>query len=235
VPANQPQYGPPAASAPRYPPPISGPPVSGPPPGYPPTGSYPPVPPTDPKKRIGKTGLIIGIVTAVVVLCCGGLTLVGALSGKPNPAPKAAAATDRSSSPSPSSSPTASAAATVPIAAPLVSTPPVATTTAPAPPVVHTTGPAPKPNPTTKAPTKPPTQAVDLCGAPANPYGYNFCGGSYITNPPSDVCSYLSCIANFWNGVGYVEQCQDGMFSKSGGRSGSCSYHGGNRRPLYSH
>jgi hypothetical protein len=75
---------------------------------------------------------------------------------------------------------------------------------------------------------------VDLCGAPANPYGYNFCGGSNITNPPSDICNYLSCISNFWNGRGYVEQCQDGMFSKSGGIQGSCSYHGGNRRPLYS-
>jgi hypothetical protein len=29
-----------------------------------------------------------------------------------------------------------------------------------------------------------------------------------------------------------VMECQDGMYSKSGGRSGSCSYHGGNLRPL---
>ncbi len=178
-----------------------------------------------------RTSLLVGVIAAVVLFCCGGLTLVATLSGKPNPAPKAAAATDHSSPPSRSSSPTASAAATVPIAAPLASIPPVVTTTTPAaPPVVRTTNPAPKPKPT----TKPPTQAADLCGAPTNPYGYNFCGGSYIYNPPSDICSYLSCIANFWNGRGYIEECQDGMFSKSGGIQGSCSYHHGNRQPLFS-
>ena len=31
---------------------------------------------------------------------------------------------------------------------------------------------------------------------------------------------------------GYVEQCKDSMFSKSGGIQGSCSQHGGNLRPL---
>jgi hypothetical protein len=30
-----------------------------------------------------------------------------------------------------------------------------------------------------------------------------------------------------------MEQCTDGMVSMSGGRSGSCSHHGGNRRPVY--
>jgi hypothetical protein len=30
-------------------------------------------------------------------------------------------------------------------------------------------------------------------------------------------------------------QCKDGKFSHSGGRQGSCSYHDGNRRPLYKH
>lgn len=87
------------------------------------------------------------------------------------------------------------------------------------------------PAPTQPKPSQP--QGPNLCGAPANPYGYNFCGGSYIYSPAGDICSYLSCIDNFWNGQGYVIQCQDGMFSKSGGRSGSCSYHSGNRRPLY--
>ena len=47
------------------------------------------------------------------------------------------------------------------------------------------------------------------------------------------MCSYLRCIPNFWNGKGYVIQCQDGMFSKSGGIQGSCSHHGGNGRTLY--
>jgi len=106
-----------------------------------------------------------------------------------------------------------------------VVTPPPSLSTAPP------TSSAPPPAPV--QPPAPPAPAPDLCGAPANPYGYNFCSGSYINSPPSDICNYLSCIPNFWNGVGYVIQCQDGMFSKSGGRSGSCSYHGGNRRPLY--
>ena len=94
----------------------------------------------------------------------------------------------------------------------------------------------------TQAPTLAPTRApaptahaASLCGAPQNPWGYNFCGrGGYITNPPSNFCSYFNCIPNFPNGTGYVEQCQDGMFSKSGGHSGSCSHHGGNKQPLYS-
>ena len=89
----------------------------------------------------------------------------------------------------------------------------------------------------TAAPVKPtqkPAPPVNTCGAAANPWGYNFCGGNVIPNPPSDFCGYFSCIASFWTTTnGYVEQCVDGLFSHSGGRSGSCSKHGGNRRPLY--
>ena len=65
-----------------------------------------------------------------------------------------------------------------------------------------------------------------------NPWGYNFTSGNYIYSAPSGFCSYFACIGNFWNGVGYVMECQDGMYSKSGGIRGSCSYHGGNWRPL---
>jgi hypothetical protein len=32
-----------------------------------------------------------------------------------------------------------------------------------------------------------------------------------------------------------VVECHDGWYSKSGGRSGSCSFHHGNWRILYSH
>lgn len=74
---------------------------------------------------------------------------------------------------------------------------------------------------------------VNLCGAPRNPYGYTFCGGSLIYNPKPDTCSYFACIDNFWNGKGYMMQCDDGMYTMSGGRSGSCSHHDGNRRPVY--
>jgi hypothetical protein len=91
----------------------------------------------------------------------------------------------------------------------------VRTTTTPAPP---------KPTPT------PSCQAVN-----GNPWCYNFSPGNYIFNPPSNFCDYFNCIASFWNGHGYVEECQDATYSLSGGIQGSCSHHGGNLRPLYSH
>jgi hypothetical protein len=93
----------------------------------------------------------------------------------------------------------------------------------------------PTPKPTAPAPTVAPApaqQAQNLCGAPANPWGYNFCGGSFITNPAATICNYFNCIASFWNGRGYVMECSDTTFGKSGGISGSCSSHGGNYRAL---
>jgi hypothetical protein len=74
--------------------------------------------------------------------------------------------------------------------------------------------------------------SASTCGAPKNPWGYNYCGGKYIYRPASSICSYFRCMDNFWNGRGYVMQCRDGVLGKSGGISGSCSWHGGNRRPL---
>jgi hypothetical protein len=75
---------------------------------------------------------------------------------------------------------------------------------------------------------------VSLCGAPSNPYSYNYCGrGARITNPKPDICLYFDCIPAFGDGVGYMIECQDGMVSMSGGRRGSCSHHGGNRRTVY--
>jgi len=75
--------------------------------------------------------------------------------------------------------------------------------------------------------------ATPILGAYGNPWGYNFEGGSFIYNPPYTFCNYFPCIPSFWDGSGYVIQCTDGDFSKSGGIQGSCSYHGGNWRPLY--
>lgn len=72
------------------------------------------------------------------------------------------------------------------------------------------------------------------CGAPENPYGYTFCGtDQLIYSTPPDFCSYFTCIDTFEDGRGYVVQCADGDFSKSGGRPGACSSHEGVRRPLY--
>ena len=73
---------------------------------------------------------------------------------------------------------------------------------------------------------------MSLCRAPSNPWGFTFCTGSVIYAPPAGICAYLDCIPTFDNGHGYVVQCADGMFSKSGGRQGTCSHHGGERRPL---
>ena len=86
------------------------------------------------------------------------------------------------------------------------------------------------------SPSPPPTSApvANLCGAPTNPWNYNFCGGSLITSPAPDFCSYFNCISSFANGTGYVVQCVDGAFSKSGGHTGVCSQHGGFKRNLYS-
>jgi len=77
--------------------------------------------------------------------------------------------------------------------------------------------------------------SASTCGAPTNPYGYNFCGvGTFVTRPPADICTYFkSCIKNFWNGRGYMVECGDGTYSKSGGIEDACSYHGGETRPVY--
>ncbi len=130
---------------------------------------------------------------------------------------------------------------TAPTAVPLVATPrppPVAPTaaalhTAPAAPAVTTHAVAPQHKtapPAAARPAATPTSAApaNLCGAPANPYGYNYCGrGSNIYSPPADICSYFTCIASFDNGTGYMEECQDSTVSMSGGRRGACSHHGG--------
>jgi hypothetical protein len=96
-----------------------------------------------------------------------------------------------------------------------------------------TATPTPKPKP-----TSPPAQPTPAnTGVNGNPWGYDFnsSGGSMIYSPPATFCSYFACITTFWNGHGYVDQCVDGDYSKSGGVSGACSHHGGEQQPLYSH
>lgn len=112
----------------------------------------------------------------------------------------------------------------------------------------HTATPKPKP---TVAPTKAPIptqtrptptpqpQPTQSTGINNNQWGYNFFQGNLIYYPPSNFCAYFPCIASFWEkddpGDGYVVECNDGMYSQSGGERGACSYHGGVLRPLYSH
>jgi len=92
--------------------------------------------------------------------------------------------------------------------------------------------PHPKPVP---LPSPKPAPPKSTCGAPANPLGYNFCGGKFIYSPAATICNYFKCIPSFWTSVkGYVDECRDGFYSHSGGRQGACSYHGGELRPLYS-
>jgi hypothetical protein len=125
--------------------------------------------------------------------------------------------------------------------APSTSSPESSSTATPAPTPTPTPKPTPTPVPATPAPvvpTKappPPPPVANTCGAPSNPWGYNFCGtGSYINSPPATFCNYFTCIPSFWKSTnGYVEECADNTFSHSGGRSGSCSSHGGNQQPLY--
>lgn len=122
------------------------------------------------------------------------------------------------------------ASANPPAAVPTTAAPPTAVATSVA---AIVTVPSPAKS-TYKPPPPPPAPKVDLCGAPQNPWNYNFCsGGSTISSPPGTFCSYFNCIKSFWQSTnGYVMQCQDGMYSHSGGVSGSCSQHGGNLRPL---
>jgi hypothetical protein len=95
----------------------------------------------------------------------------------------------------------------------------------------------PRPRPTNTA-TRP---ANTPCPDPAcNPWGYNFSCCNYITSPQSAFCSYFACIGtppnytNFWSGTGYVVQCNDGLYTRTGGtKGGSCSGDNGYMRTLY--
>lgn len=73
------------------------------------------------------------------------------------------------------------------------------------------------------------------CLVICNSWGYDFNPGNLIYNPDPGFCAIFPCIANFPNGAGYVVECADGNFSKSGGRQGACSYHGDVKHTLYSH
>jgi hypothetical protein len=68
----------------------------------------------------------------------------------------------------------------------------------------------------------------------ANPWCYNFVRGYRITSPVAEFCQYFKCVAAFWSGQGYVVQCRDGTFSKTGGTPRPCLGHGGSGRILRS-
>src|SRR5207248_4869621 len=109
----------------------------------------------------------------------------------PNPAPK------------PTATPTLKPTATLTLKPTAAPTPKPTATPTPKP----TPRPAPKPTP---KPTQPPKPTA-CPGVNCNPWGYNFSPGDLIYSPNSDFCAYFSCINNFWNGRGYVNECNDGM------------------------
>jgi hypothetical protein len=155
----------------------------------------------------------IGALAGVVLI--GGVCTAAAMNPQPTPSSGIAAASSPESFhvDTPSSQPSSSPS--------------------PTPPPSPTPSPSPSPvAPASTAPAPPPAQ--NLCGAPQNPWGYNFCGGALIYSPPGNFCLYFNCIPSFWKSTnGYVDECRDGTYSHSGGRQGACSYHGGEMRPLY--
>lgn len=168
------------------------------------------------------------LVTGLVVVVFGLFALIGATTPTPPSTPVAA----RTASPTSSiSTPTATPRPT--------QTPKPTVTPSPTPTPTPTRAPTPAPTPTPRpaTPTPLPTATPvvqDLCGAPSNPWGYNFCSGGLIYAPQSNFCDYFDCIPSFWESTkGYVDQCVDGTYSHSGGVSGACSYHDGEKRPLY--
>ncbi|WP_157746262.1 hypothetical protein [Micromonospora inositola] len=92
--------------------------------------------------------------------------------------------------------------------------------------------PSPTPAPTTTSPTPTPTSS-DRCGAPENPFGYTYCGGSLILEPAVDVCRYFVCVDGFWAGQGYLVRCGDGTVGMVGGRYGTCPDRKGRKQPVY--
>lgn len=67
-----------------------------------------------------------------------------------------------------------------------------------------------------------------------NPWGYNFACCKKIFSPPSDFCTFFSCVSTFHSGLGYVVQCDDGQYSLTGGEAKkTCSSHEGYQRTLF--
>ncbi|MDG4792967.1 hypothetical protein [Micromonospora sp. WMMD1082] len=82
------------------------------------------------------------------------------------------------------------------------------------------------------APRRPSPTPERRCGAPANPMGYDFCGGERIREPAREVCDHFDCVPGFWEGRGYLVQCENGKISLAGGSPRACGLHGGVRRTV---
>jgi hypothetical protein len=181
-----------------------------------------------PRRRISTPMKVVSCALVVVSALCAGLTLGG--SGVIDPFMANGTGTDMATA--------TTDAATDVFATATISEP---TATAGAQPT-QASHPQPTSTPRPR-PTNTPTPTSTPCADPCNPWGYNFdpTGGAKITSPPAAFCSYFACIGSppaytsFWSGNGYVVECQDGKFSKTGGVHGSCSQDGDYWRTLYAH
>ena len=178
-----------------------------------------------PNNNRAKIGIITGSVVALISLAFAtGTSATGAHTATDRATPTTIAQTHQKST-------------TVP--PPKLTIAPTTTPTpTPKPTVAPTTTPTPAPTLTPRPtsapqPTQPPQQTGGVNG---NPWGYDFHPGNLIYSPPENFCDYFHCITSFWKSTnGYVDECNDGTYSHSGGRSGACSKHGKEMRPLYSH
>lgn len=173
-------------------------------------------------------GMVLGTFFALVLVCaCLGIASGAGNSTTGTATPTSGQIARHSAHPTATPTKTHQPTATTKPAATATATPavtPTATTT-PRPTATST----PRPQPTA---TNTPAPSCQYQAVNGNPWCYNFQCCNTISSPPSNFCAYFSCIASFWNGNGYVEECQDGSYSKSGGISGSCSHHGGDLRAL---
>ncbi|MFI2712119.1 hypothetical protein ACH495_18545 [Micromonospora sp. NPDC018662] len=115
-----------------------------------------------------------------------------------------------------------------------------AATGTPAPPVVApavqvrpSVGPEPRRTGPAPRDAVPQPAAERRCGAPVNPFGYDFCGGDRIRKPAAGVCDWFECVPGFWSGRGWLVQCRDGTVSRTGGQRDVCVNHRGPRRTLW--
>ncbi|MBQ1051243.1 hypothetical protein KBX50_22560 [Micromonospora sp. C51] len=97
-------------------------------------------------------------------------------------------------------------------------------------PALPATGSAPTPRATGSAKASPKPER--RCGAPKNPMGYDFCGGKRVREPAREVCEHFDCVPGFWEGRGYLVQCENGKVSLAGGSPRACGLHGGVRRTV---
>ncbi|WP_433129865.1 hypothetical protein ACQPWW_05820 [Micromonospora sp. CA-240977] len=114
------------------------------------------------------------------------------------------------------------AAAATPSGEPVLVRPVAPALTRATPPAKPTTSPRPAPGRT----------GDPRCGAPDNPLGYGFCGGTRIRRPAAEVCDWFDCVPQFWAGRGYLVQCRDGSVSLAGGSAKACAAHRGVRRTI---